>query len=436
MRKKLYCPLFYIFIASLLLTGSCTDDPLLPKAQATRADNQIEGNSPPIPPNPKLRIPLHIPRSKDGIYRLPDPRATNRSVTLALHPEIQYELETFISSNGNPISALVMADVKTGHIIAMVQGRSPESWGAKSHSALHAGFPAASLFKTVVTAAAIEFGGYDIYYPVGLRGSCGDIPSRPWWLAENGLRASEAEMTIARAYGRSCNGFFAKMAINYLGLGGILSMAERFGWNNDTTAFASDFILPKSPFAPPNPIASSVHTVGEFAAGYGRVGISAIHAAWQTLAIANNGQAKPLIIRKDSVTLTTASDENMRDASRFPQLVSSETAEKIRQAMTYTVSSGTASFAFRRGKYKSLRNQVGGKTGTLTGDSPEGLTTWFIGAYPINRPEIVVASVVLLEDLWRFKAPHLAAEGISLYREKIQQNQHAQHSRRIQTKLR
>lgn len=437
MQQKYFRSLFYICTAALLSLAGCAKNPLVPNAEASRADEvSTDAKHPPQPPEPKLQMPMHLAPSSDGFYRLPDPRSPSRNITLTLNPEIQYELESFVTNNGNPISSLVMAEVKTGRVLAMVQGRDPENWGGKTHTALHAGFPAASLFKTVITATAVEFGGYDIYYPVGLRGSCGNIPSRPWWLEETGLRASEAEMTIARAYGRSCNGFFAKMAINYLGLGGILTMAERFGWNNKNAIMASDFIIPKSPFAPPNPGTSSVHTVGEFAAGYGRVGLSAMHAAWQTMAVANDGQAKPLLIRNDSAIATPTSVSKDRENILFPRLVSTETAEKIRQAMTYTITAGTASFAFRRGKYKNLRHLVGGKTGTLTGDSPEGLTTWFIGAYPINRPEVVVASVVMLEDHWRFKAPHLAAEAISLYYEKMQQNQQARISMPARSKRR
>ena len=70
-----------------------------------------------------------------------------RPVTII--PQIQNQVTRFVRNNGNPISALVITEVKTGKILAMVQGKQPEHWGAETHTALHVGFPTASLFKTV-----------------------------------------------------------------------------------------------------------------------------------------------------------------------------------------------------------------------------------------------------------------------------------------------
>jgi cell division protein FtsI/penicillin-binding protein 2 len=90
--------------------------------------------------------------------------------------------------------------------------------------------------------------------------------------------------------------------------------------------------------------------------------------------------------------------------------------------MQASVQGGTASHAFRRGKYRKLREIVGGKTGTLTGQSPKGLTTWFSGMAPLDAPEIVVASVVMLESKWLIKGTHLAAESIwAYYDQKVRQ---------------
>jgi cell division protein FtsI/penicillin-binding protein 2 len=83
--------------------------------------------------------------------------------------------------------------------------------------------------------------------------------------------------------------------------------------------------------------------------------------------------------------------------------------------MESTVLAGTATNAFKRGRLKLLRNEVGGKTGTLTGSNPQGLTTLFAGMYPIENPEIAVTAIVLLENLWKFKASNLAAEGFMAY---------------------
>ena len=211
-------------------------------------------------------------------------------------------------------------------------------------------------------------------------------------------------MSFKRAYGASCNGFFAKLALNHIGLGPILDMAKDYGWNNKP--IPADFYIPASPFNPPSPTNSSAHTVGKFAAGFGYVSLSAMHSAWQTMIIANDGMPKPLKLFKD---------EQM-PAHDFERVLSKEQAGELRNIMKATVLGGTATSTFRERKFRRMRYKVGGKTGTLTGSHPKGLTTWFTGIYPIDNPEVVVSTVVLLDKLWHFKASDLAAEGLYSYR--------------------
>ena len=78
--------------------------------------------------------------------------------------------------------------------------------------------------------------------------------------------------------------------------------------------------------------------------------------------------------------------------------------------MKPTTLNGTATYAFRKRRYRRYKHLVGGKTGTLTGRTPKGLTTWFSGMMPINDPKIVVAAVAVVGNKWIVKGPHIAAE--------------------------
>ena len=131
-----------------------------------------------------------------------------------------------------------------------------------------------------------------------------------------------------------------------------------------------------------------------------------MHSTWQTMIIANDGIPKPLKLFESEV---------MPEHSSEPVL-SKDQAERLRQIMKATVQGGTATSTFRERKFRRMRYRVGGKTGTLTGSHPKGLTTWFTGIYPIDKPEVVVSTVVLLDKLWHFKAADLAAEGLYAYR--------------------
>lgn len=349
-------------------------------------------------PNEVRELPEEFPRVTD----VNTPYLIDGKLT-TINPKIQNYLQSYINRRANPIAAVVVADIKTGKILAAAQGRTPDQWGGKSHTALHIGFPAASLFKTTVSSAMVKVTDAEANFKRQLAGGCAKVAPRGTWMRED-VSGRIYRMSLKRAYGASCNGFFAKLAINELGLGPILNMANDFGWNNQP--IPADFYIPASPFNPPSPTNSSAHTVGKFAAGFGYVSLSAMHSTWQTMIIANNGTPRPLKLFED---------ELMPEHSSEPVL-SEEQSQRIRQIMKATVLGGTATSTFRARKFRRMRYRVGGKTGTLTGSHPKGLTTWFTGIYPIDKPEVVVSTVVLLDRLWHFKAADLAAEGLYAYR--------------------
>ena len=337
---------------------------------------------PPIPPQRPVVGRIIPPTGNPIVVETSvGPKATT------LVPEIQQKVSTFIKRHGNPISGLVLVEVETGKILALTEGMSPRKWSGKSHTVFHPTFPSASLFKTVVASAAIELSLVKPRDPIGLIGGCGEVLHGGQWMAE-GVTKRQYRMDLKKAYGMSCNGFFAKIAVNDVGLGAILEFANRFRWQKDVPA---DFFITPSPLKAPSAGQSSVHTIGRFAAGFGYVGSSPVHAAWRTLAIASKGIAKPLILFEETDPLKL-----YREASE--RVISEKTSQQLLQMMDATIRGGTASSAFRRGKHRSLRFSVGGKTGTLTGHNPEGLTTWFTGVYPVKDPKIVVASVVVIGD--------------------------------------
>ena len=170
---------------------------------------------------------------------------------------------------------------------------------------------------------------------------------------------------------------------------------------------------------PPTAINATTHTVGRFAAGFGLVSISPLHAAWMATIIANNGHVKPITLLTDSPLVAS----NQKDDAIY----SPETATQLIEIMRSTVDNGTATRIFDKGRYRSIANDVGGKTGTLNGRTPAGVTTLFIGIYPINAPRIAVASVVVLEDLFRFKASQLGAEAILAWKEQNDQTSRKSH---------
>ncbi len=346
----------------------------------------------------------HANHLSDLPMEFSDPHKINGRLT-NIDLALQKSLNQFIESRANPIASIVVADIATGNIIAMAQGRSPKEWNSATHTALFSGTPAASLFKAVIATSVLDLTNIDETENFGLMGGCAQVRPNGIWMKDE-LQNRRGSMSLMRAYGLSCNAFFAKMAVNLVGVGAIENYARKFGWESDV--HFTDFKLPKSSLNTPTVENASSQAVGRFGAGFGNVGLSAVHAAWFQLILSNKGRAKNLRFFQDSPENNSLSDK---------QIISEDVAMRMLNMGTATVRGGTASFAFKRGKYRKLRNLVSGKTGTLSGNHPKGITTWFIGTMPIDDPKIVVASMTLLEPskYWHFKAPNLAAEAMWNY---------------------
>lgn len=346
-----------------------------------------------------IELPSELPKWKGN----EQPSLQGHDLTII--PEIQNHMQLFLENRNNPVAGLMLAEVETGRVLAFIQGAKPSTWGAQTHTNLHTGFPAASLFKTVVAASTLESTMLTAEDKSTLDGGCGHVSPRSYWMRNSLPLRRSFQLNLRRAYGSSCNGFFAKLAVTEVGLGPILSMANRLGWDN--VSVDADFYIEPSPILPPDPLTSSTHQVGRFAAGFGNVGLSVAHATWQMLAIANKGKAKPLRISADNGILLDSNSER--------RIMSQTVATGLMEIMDATVIGGTAQSVFRSRRYRKFRRDFGGKTGTLTGYNPKGVTTWFTGIYPISKPKVVVAAVVILQDLWHIKAANLAGEAVLSY---------------------
>ena len=349
-----------------------------------------------------VATPLHLPAQlpaadRDGVIRL---AVRGTRLPLTVQPALQQHLSRFIAKRGNPIAAVVVVDVATGAILALAQGRQPQQWGQQRHTALFTEFPAASLFKIVTSAAWLETARSKAEQPLGFAGGCGEVRADGTWIRENTRR----KFSLQRAYVLSCNGYYASVAVNHLGLGIITQYARRLRFGASPPA---DFYLPPSPLTAPTAGNVSAHTVGEYAAGFGRVGLSALHAAWLHLVIASGGKLRRLKILQHN-----AQERGTSEASR---LLTETTSAALLRIMGGTVNGGSASYAFRSRKYRRLRQLVGGKTGTLYSKALGGINTWFAGLMPVADPRVVVAAIVVIPNAWIIKGPNLAAEAFWAY---------------------
>jgi len=292
---------------------------------------------------------------------------------------LQNEVQLIVNSIRAPHVAIVALDPKTGKVLA-IAGKSVSIPDITTHNL----FPAASLFKIVTAAASFYTNDTNANSIVNFRG--GNYALNKYNYLPN-VRADKRKMTVGEAMGKSCNPVFGRLALN-LPSSAVLrdfALMLQFG-----TPIQADFTIPQSDVFIPN----DAFNLSKTGAGFGQVTISPIHAAALVAAIANKGLFPvPQIIEK----IVDAEGNSLPIAVRPPkQIIDADIASSLVEMMKYTTKIGTARNPFASTKKNpGLPFEVAGKTGTLQGKAPKGLTKWFIAAAPASNPQIAIAAVVV-----------------------------------------
>lgn len=323
------------------------------------------------------------------------------SVELTIDPVVQ---QAAWDALGDNTGAIVAIEPKTGKILAMVSKASYDPNVLASHEkasvvidryqALLADpasplvnraisgdlYHPGSVFKIVMTAAALEGGDYtpESEFPnpgtLQLPGSSRSISN-----AEGGACGGAATATIATALRLSCNIPFAQLGVA-MGEERISNMAEAFG-------FGQSIKVPMS--STPSIYPQGMDEAQLMLSSFGQYDnkVTPLQMAMVSAAIANGGVLmQPTVI--ESITAPDLRVIQAFEASVFSTPVRPEVAATMSQMLVNGVSNGAASNARISGV------EVGGKTGTAENGEGEPYTLWFTGFAPANDPQVAIAVVV------------------------------------------
>lgn len=246
-------------------------------------------------------------------------------------------------------------------------------------------YPPGSTFKTVVTAAALDT---DVANPdttfedvaeFQLPGSSATISNFGDSLCVDGT-----EVTLTRAFIRSCNTVFADLAIQ-VGATDIGIMAESLGFNQELE-FPWD--VAESVF-PTEELEDDEAALGQSGIGERDVRATPLQMAMVAAAIANQGTVmQPYLV--DEIFDADGNTVEETQPTELSRAMAPTTAQTLTDLMERVVTEGTGTAATVPGV------RVGGKTGTA--QAGEGASyPWFIGFAPIDSPALAVA--VMFEPL-------------------------------------
>jgi len=338
----------------------------------------LEGQGPaaaalaPGDPEPKAFSKQDVRELLDGVkptslsfeeeYHLETPRGR-----LTLETSIDRDLQRFVMDllkhSMTQHSAAVVIRPDNGQVLAMASYESNGNGGEGENLCLSADFPAASLFKIVAAAAAVEARGMNPETPLVFRGQKHTLyKSQLTAEKEKKGKRRGTNTTLREAFSDSINPVFGKIGIHHLGSELISEYADRFLFNHpipfDLSVTPSRYVKPMDDFE-----------VAEVASGFNkRTLISPLHAALVTASIANGGSMmEPWLIK----TLRNEAGEVLYQAapSVMASPIKGKTASKMMALMEGTVEQGTARRAFKPLQRKrELRDvDLGAKTGTIHG---------------------------------------------------------------------
>ena len=151
--------------------------------------------------------------------------------------------------------------------------------------------------------------------------------------------------------------------------------------------------------------------MAEIASGYNKVTrMSPLQGAMISGSVASSGKmmVPSLIdrIRDEKGEILYQAEPLMAGTTMTPAA-----AENLRKMMGLTITKGTSTKSFRSlVKDKKFRElELGGKTGSLTGDNPRGKVDWFVG-YGIGGPDskLAIAAITVNVKNWTVKSSYLA----------------------------
>ena len=302
----------------------------------------------------------------------------------SLNPKLQAYILKLLRRSKTVKAAVVVLKPSDGRILAMA---SYDETGHGDNLCVKAEFPAASLFKIVSAAAAIEAAGYSPDQQVHFVGRQHTLYKRQ---LKEGKGRYATKILFRKAFALSINPVFGKVGIYQLGRDMLDEYAGRFLFNR---AIGFDLPVETSPVV----VTDDEFELAEIASGFNkRTRISPLHAALLASAAVNGGVImKPWFV--ESVTDDSGEVLYRVEPGTLSSAVDPETAGSLRVLMGDTVRYGTCRRSLRKLTRKRTFKAVelGGKTGTINDKSDRFKYDWLTAyALPRNGDEAICIAVV------------------------------------------
>lgn len=324
-------------------------------------------------------------------------------VEYTLNQDMQEYSQELLNRYRPDYAAIVLMNAETGEILAM---SSFDKHGVyDTNLALKATYPAASIFKVITAATAVDKAGVTPEHRIAFNGGNYTLYKKNV-LSDNVNRWTRI-ITLKDAFARSINTAFGRLSLEKLEPEDLSNYANRFMFNQD---IPTDFHVDRSIASIPT---EKGYELTEVASGYNRFNtLSPVHGALIASTVVNGGvMPNPFLVKsiynEQNELIYAGLGENNLDVHR--QVISTRSAIKMRQLMEQTVLTGTSRKSFRQmvrdRKFREV--EMGGKTGHFSGTNPKGRTDWFVGYATDDENKIAIAAITVNVEKWTVKSSAL-----------------------------
>ncbi|HEX3019533.1 MAG TPA: penicillin-binding transpeptidase domain-containing protein [Chitinispirillaceae bacterium] len=355
-----------------------------------------------------------LKQSSSGISEYKD-TIDNHGDTLVYHFSIDSSLQklgNLLLKRYKPLyGAIIAIQPVSGRVLSIVSYKN-DSVCDLGNLSFRSIFPAASIYKTITAAAAIEEASFNAQSMVKHAGRNHTLYK---FQLEKELEQFN-EITFEKAYAMSINPVFARIGMYSVGKSALENFSQKFAFN---TAIPFELDVEMSHTG----ACDSLFELAELASGFNQqTTLSPLHGALMASAISEDGKM-PYPFLVDSVTRNDSCIYKAQNRVwRTP--IKKHTSEELRKMMSGVASYGTArkSFKYIRQSPRFDNIEYGGKTGSVDKDSI-GRVDWFIGfardsVDPNQR--IAVGVVTAHGAFWTVHSSFIAAEYFRYYLKSIQ----------------
>ncbi len=369
-KKRGFAVFFGIFLAGLLLiyaflhSRNQADDPPTPSHSSDTGSKARKVWR----PSPGLLAKALEELDGADCIELSDGKGPSYTLHTSFDKEYQRWVEKRLRRSMALGGVVVALDPRSGRILALAtyneDPERPEAFFWKA-------YPAASLFKVVTAAAALESGILEPKSVLDYTGRNHTLYSRD--LAQKTYPWSN-KVTLRKAFAMSVNPVFGKIGIHSLGPKTLREYGAAFFFGQ---ALPSEVPFETSRLQVPE----DFFGIAEIASGFNRhTEMTALHAAWIGALIVSDGAAPvPWLVESAQ---SADGEEFYRHREGVPvRVLSPGTASDMQDLMEATIQLGTCSKSFRARRQDSrLRTVVfGGKTGNINNKTDTIKYDWFLG---------------------------------------------------------